>query len=156
MLKYGYMLHDKIREEIKNSMKAKEEVRVLVLKGILSAFTNELVATKRTPQDKLTDEEALAVISRLAKQRKDSISQFESGGRADLAENEKKELSVLEEFLPTLMSEDEIRKFVENKKSEMGIADATQKGQFMGAVMKDLKGKADGVLVKKVIDELLS
>ncbi|MDQ5901602.1 MAG: uncharacterized protein QG580_317 [Patescibacteria group bacterium] len=156
MLKYGYMLHDKIREEIKNSMKAKEEVRVLVLKGILSAFTNELVATKRTPQDKLTDEEALAVISRLAKQRKDSISQFESGGRADLAENEKKELSVLEEFLPTLMSEDEIRKFVENKKSEMGIADASQKGQFMGAVMKDLKGKADGVLVKKVIDELLS
>lgn len=150
------MLHDKIREEIKNSMKAKEEVRVLVLKGILSAFTNELVATKRTPQDKLTDEEALAVISRLAKQRKDSISQFESGGRADLAENEKKELSVLEEFLPTLMSEDEIRKFVENKKSEMGIADASQKGQFMGAVMKDLKGKADGVLVKKVIDELLS
>lgn len=156
MLKYGYMLHDKIREEIKNAMKAKEEVRVLVLKGILSAFTNELVATKRTPQDKLTDEEALAVISRLAKQRKDSISQFESGGRADLAENEKKELSVLEEFLPTLMSEDEIRKFVENKKSEMGIADATQKGQFMGAVMKDLKGKADGVIVKKVIDELLS
>lgn len=151
-------MQEKIREEIKNAMRAKDEVRLLVLRSVLSAFTNELVALKRTPQDKLTDEECLTVITRLAKQRKDSISQFESGGRADLVENEKKELSVLEEFLPTLMSEDEIRKFVESKirqlAEEMGVVDASQKGQFMGAVMKDLKGKADGGIVKKVVDEL--
>ncbi len=147
-------MQEKIREEIKNAMRAKEETRVLVLKGILSAFTNELVATKRTPQDKLTDEECLTVITRLAKQRKDSILQFENGGRADLAEVEKKELVILEEFLPTLMSVDEIKAFAENKKAEMGITDASQKGQFMGALMKDLKGKADGGDVKNVVDSL--
>jgi len=147
-------LQEKIREEIKNAMRAKDETRTLVLKGILSAFTNELVATKRTPQDKLPDEEALVVITRLAKQRKDSIAQFEAGGRADLAEAEKAELKVLEEFLPTLMSVEEIRKIAEAKKTEMNITDATQKGQFMGALMKDLKGKADGGDVKKVVDEM--
>ncbi len=148
------MLQDKIREEIRNAMRAKDETRVLVLKGILSAFTNELVATKRMPQDKLSDEEALMVVTRLSKQRKDSISQFNTGGRADLAENEEKELKILEEFLPTLMSVDEIRKIAEAKKTEMGISDATQKGQFMGALMKDLKGKADGGDVKNVVDSL--
>ncbi|MEZ4210928.1 MAG: GatB/YqeY domain-containing protein [Candidatus Paceibacterota bacterium] len=147
---------EKIKEEVKNAMKAKDETRVLVLKGVLSAFTNELVATKRTPQDALSDDEALAVVTRLSKQRKDSISQIESGGRADLAENEKKELAVLEEFLPTLMSIEEIRTFAENKKSEMGVVDASQKGQFMGALMKDLKGKADGGDVKKVVDGLFA
>ncbi len=148
------MLQDKIREEIKNAMRAKDETRVLVLKGILSAFTNELVATKRMPQDKLSDEEALVVVTRLSKQRKDSISQFNTGGRADLAENEEKELKILEEFLPTLMSVDEIRKIAEAKKTEMGISDVAQKGQFMGALMKDLKGKADGGDVKNVVDSL--
>ncbi len=148
------MLQDKIREEIKNAMRAKDETRVLVLKGVLSAFTNELVATKRMPQDKLSDEEALVVITRLSKQRKDSISQFNTGGRADLAENEEKELKILEEFLPTLMTVDEIRKIAEAKKTEMGISDAAQKGQFMGALMKDLKGKADGGDVKNVVDSL--
>ncbi|MDQ5883274.1 MAG: uncharacterized protein QG654_187 [Patescibacteria group bacterium] len=148
------MLQEKIREEIKNAMRAKDETRVLVLKGVLSAFTNELVATKRTPQDKLSDEEALVVITRLSKQRKDSISQFENGGRSDLAEVEKKELVILEEFLPTLMTVDEIRKVAEAKKTEMGISVISQKGQFMGALMKDLKGKADGGDVKNVVDSL--
>lgn len=147
-------MQEKIREEIKNAMRAKDETKVLVLKGILSAFTNELVATKRMPQDKLSDEEALVVVTRLSKQRKDSISQFNAGGRVDLAENEEKELKILEEFLPTLMSVDEIRKIAEAKKTEMGISDATQKGQFMGALMKDLKGKADGGNVKNVVDSL--
>lgn len=149
-------LQEKIKEQMKEAMKAKNEVRILVLRSVLAAFTNELVNLKRTPQDSLSDDEALVVISRLAKQRKDSISQFEAGGRADLAEAEKIELAVLEEFLPTLMSVDEIRAFAEAKKSEMGISDASQKGQFMGALMKDLKGKADGTDVKNVVDGLFS
>lgn len=148
------MLQEKIKEEVKNAMRAKDERRLLVLKGVLSAFTNELVATKRTPQDKLSEEEALAVVARLSKQRKDSISQFENGGRADLADIEKVELAILEEFLPTLMSQDEIRKIAEAKKAEMNVTDASQKGQFMGVLMKDLKGKADGGDVKNVVDSL--
>lgn len=145
-------IQETIKDGIKNAMKAKDEVRLSVLRGLSAAFTNELVNLKRTPQDKLSDEEALVVITRASKQRKDSIEQFEKGGRADLAESEKAELKIIEEFLPTLMSEDEIRAYVLAKKDEMGINSREQFGQFMGAVMSGLKGKADGALVKKVVD----
>lgn len=148
------MLHDKIREEIKNAMKAKEEVRLLVMRGVLTALTNELVATKRKPTDILSDEEVITVITRLSKQRKESISQFESGGRAELAENEKKELAILEEFLPEMMSSEDIKKIAMAKMSELGMNDPSKKGMLVGALMKDLKGKADGGDVKNVVDQL--
>lgn len=149
-------MQDQIREQIKQAMLAKDTEKLNVLRGILSAFTNELVAKGKTPQEKLTDEEALAVIRRLAKQRKDSIEQFEKGGRADLAENEKAELQILEKYLPQMMSKDEIRKIAEAKKAEMGVTDKSKMGVFMGAVMKDLKGKADGADVKEVIESLFN
>lgn len=76
-------------------MLAKDSVRLEVLRGLSSAFTNELVAKGKTPQDKLTDEEAIAVISRTAKQRKDAISQFEGAGRQDLADEDKAQLAIL-------------------------------------------------------------
>lgn len=148
------MLHDKIREEIKNAMKAKDEVRLLVMRGVLTALTNELVATKRKPTDILLDEEVITVITRLSKQRKESISQFESGGRAELAENEKKELAILEEFLPEMMSSEDIKKIAMAKMSELGMNDPSKKGMLVGALMKDLKGKADGGDVKNVVDQL--
>jgi hypothetical protein len=110
---------------------------------------------KRKPQNKLSDEEAIAVIRRLVKQRKDSIEQFEKGGRNDLADNEKAELKVLEEFLPAQMSEEKIREIALKKKTEMGEIDKTKIGQFMGAVMKECAGQADGSLVKKIVEEIL-
>jgi len=149
-------LQQDIKNSIKDAMKNKEEVKLGVLRLLSSAFTNELVAKGRKPTDELSDEEALTVITRAAKQRKDSIDQFEKGGRPELAESEKAELAVIETFLPTLMSEEEIKAFVLNKKSEMGEVDKTKLGMFVGAVMKDLKGKADGALVKKVVDEVLA
>ncbi len=148
-------MQDKIQEQIPEAMRAKDQVRLLTLRGVLAAFTNEAVALKRTPKDKLSDFEAIAVIRRLVKQRKDSIEQFEKGGRQDLADNEKAELKVLEEFLPAQMSEEKIREIVMQKKAEMGEVDKTKIGQFMGAVMKETKGEADGALVKKIIEEIL-
>jgi len=148
-------MHDKIQNEIPAAMRAKDQVRLTTLRGVLAAFTNESVALKRTPKDKLSDEEVVTVIRRLVKQRKDSIEQFEKGGRQDLADNEKAELKVLEEFLPAQMSEEKIREIVMVKKTEMGDIDKTKMGQFMGAVMKECKGQADGTLVKKVIEEIL-
>lgn len=150
------MLHEKIKEEIKNAMRAREAVRLDVLRGVLAAFTNELVATGKTPQDMLDDEKALTVVRRLAKQRKDSIEQFEKGGRADLAEKERGELTHLEAFLPQMMSKDEIRKIAEAKKIELGITDKSKMGMFVGAIMKELKGKADGNDVKEIVEELLN
>ncbi len=157
------MIHDQIQNQIPEAMRAKDQVRLTTLRGVLASFTNEAVALKRKPQDKLSDDEAIAVIRRLVKQRKDSIEQFKKGGRQDLADNEEAELKVLEEFLPAQMSEDQIRKIVMNKKAEMGISDSdasagagkTKMGQFMGAVMKETAGNADGALVKKIIEEVL-
>jgi len=146
-------MHQQIKDQIKAAMLAKDTVRLGVLRGLLAAFTNELVATKRMPQDMLTDEEVIAVIRRQAKQRKDSIEQFVNGGRPELAEDEKAELAVLETFLPQMMSKDEIRKVVEAKKAEMGEVDKSKMGIFMGSIMKDLKGKAEGADVKEVIEE---
>lgn len=146
-------LQQEIKDGIKDAMKNKDAVRLGVLRLLSANFTNELVAKNRKPTEELSDEEVIAVITRAAKQRKDSIEQFEKGGRPELAEAEKAELSVIETYLPTLMSEEDIKKVVEAKKAEMNIADKSQMGMFMGAVMKDLKGKADGALVKKVIEE---
>lgn len=147
-------IHENIKEGIKSAMKAKDETRLLVMRGISTAFTNELVATKRKPTDMLSDEEAIAVITRLSKQRKESIDQFNKGGRPELAESESKELGILQEFLPAMMLMEEVQKIAEAKKAELGITDPTKKGMLMAALMKDLKGKADGGDVKTAVDLL--
>jgi hypothetical protein len=147
-------LQTDIKDQMKDAMKAKDQVRLTVLRGISSAFTNELVAKKMTPQDELPDEDAMAVIKRLAKQRKDSIQQFTEAGRDELAENEQAELAVLEDFLPAMMSQDEIRPIAEAKKADLGVEDASGAGRLVGAVMGELKGQADGGDVKAVVDSL--
>lgn len=149
-------LHEEIKGQIKEAMIAKDAVRLTTLRGLVTAFTNELVATQRKPQDFLTDEEVLAVIKRSVKQRKDSVDQFTKGGRPDLADSEKAELVVLEKFLPATMPLDEIKKVAEAKKAELGVTDKSKMGMLMSAVMKDLKGKADGGDVKTVVDGLFS
>ncbi|GMQ94952.1 MAG: GatB/YqeY domain-containing protein [Patescibacteria group bacterium] len=154
-IKTLYMIYEDIKEEIKSAMRSKDVLRLSVLRNILSAFTNELVATGKTPQDALGDEEALAVIKRLAKQRKDSITQFEKGGRQDLAKEEREELAVLEQYLPQMMGKEDIRNIVEAKKAELGIEDKAKMGMLMGAVMKETAGRADGNSVKAVVEELL-
>ena len=148
------MLQQKIREEMKAAMLAKEQVKLNVLRGIISAFTNELVAKKRKPSEELSDDEAIAVISRLAKQRKDSIEQFKKGDREDLVKEEEGELEVIEIYLPKMMDKAEVEKVVRGKQEELGIADPSQKGMLMSQVMKALKGKADGVMVKEIVDSL--
>ena len=119
-----------------------------------AAFTNELVAKGKKPQEVLGDEEAMAVITRMSKQRKDSIEQYTAGGRPDLADEEKAQLAVIETFLPELMSREEVGKVARAKQIELGITDPSKKGMLMAGVMKDLKGKADGMVVKEVVDGL--
>ena len=145
-------LHEQIKAELKEALKAKEAVRLRTIRSMLTAFMNELVATSRTPQDILTDEEVLAVIKRLAKQRKESITQYEAASRPELAEPEKAELTVLESYLPQMMSREEIEPIVVAKKAELGIDDKSKMGMLVGAVMKELAGKADGADVKVVVE----
>lgn len=150
------MLHEQIKGEIKQAMLAKDELKLRVARSLVAAFTTEVMAKKRKPDELLSDEEALAVITRASKQRKDSIEQFKAGGRQDLVDSEQAELDIIETYLPKLMSRDEIKPLAEAKKTELGITDKTKAGMLMSAIMKDLKGKADGADVKAVVDELLA
>jgi uncharacterized protein YqeY len=148
-------IQEQVKENMKEAMKAKDSVRLSVSRGLMAAFTNELVALGKTPQDSLADEEALKVINRAAKQRKDSIEQFEAGGRPELAADEKSELEIIEEYLPEMMSEEEIRKIAEDKKLEVGAESKADFGKLMGAVVGATKGQADGAVVKKIVEEIL-
>jgi hypothetical protein len=147
-------MQEKVKNLLKEAMRAKEAEKLGVYRMLSAAFTNELVAQGRPPVEVLSEEDCLKVVKRLVKQRKDSISQFITGGREDLADAEKAELAVLEELLPAQMSEEEITKIAESKIAEMN-ADATKKGQVVGAVLKETGGNADGALVKAVVDKLL-
>jgi len=149
-------LHEQIKGEIKEAMKAKDAVRLSVVRGMVSAFVNELVATSKAPDAILDDEGVLKVIKRLSNQRKDSIKQFTDGGRPELAEGEQAELAILEKYLPTLMSREEIEVVARAKKDELGVTDKAKAGQLTGAIMKDLAGKADGGDVKAVVDALFN
>lgn len=148
-------LHTQIKEELKTAMKAHDAVKLRTVRSMLTAFMNELVATGHTPQNLLDDAGVLTVIKRLAKQRKDSIAQFETGGREDLAVVEREELVVLESYLPTLMSREEIKPIVEAKIAEIGTPDKSKMGMLIGSLMKELHGKADGADVKAVVEEVL-
>ena len=137
-------------------MKARDEVRLRTVRGMMTAFTNELVATGKKPQDELDDAGVLSVIKRLAKQRKESIVQFEAAGRNELAEPEKLELVVLDSYLPQMMSQEEIEPIAKAKLAELGVTDKSKIGVAIGAVMKELAGKADGGDVKAVVERLLA
>jgi len=147
-------LQEQIKSGIKEAMMAKDAVRLETLRGMSAAFTNELVAKGKKPQDVLTDDEALAVITRLAKQRKDSIEQFTKGGRQDLVDVEVAQLKILDTYLPKMMDRSEVEALVKAKKDELAITDPAKKGMLMSAMMKDLKGKADGTVVKEIVDSL--
>jgi len=148
-------LQEQVRADMVAAMKAKEEPRLTVLRGLLSAFTQELTATKRTPQDTLSDEEALTVIQRSVKQRKDAAAQYRTGGREELATQEEAEAEVLKAYLPAQLSSEEVAAVVQAKAAALGVSDKTGMGKLMGAVMAELKGKADGGMVKEAVEKEL-
>ena len=160
-------IHSTIREALKPAMLSKDAIRLQVIRGLLASFTNELIAKKSTDKE-LDDAGAASLINRAIKQRKDSIEQFTKGGRVDLADAEKLELSILETFAPQTMPKDEIRNFVENYFKNAGVTTGAEtgavvgadknpakSGQLVGAIMKELKGKANGADVKEVVEAVL-
>ena len=138
--------------QIPEAMRAKDSARLLALRNLKAAFMSEAVTLKKV--DALTDDEALAVVKRLVKQRKDSILQFRKGGREEMAKAEEAEQKILESYLPAQMPESEIRKIAEGVRTRLGIMDKTKLGQLIGAVLKETKGKADGGAVKKIAESL--
>ena len=149
------MLQKQIKEDTVVAMKARDSLKTNALRGLTAAFTNELVSLKRKPTDELSDEEAQAVIRREVKKRKEAATSFEGGGRTESAEKERAEQVVLEAYLPQLMSAEDVMKVAEVKKAELGVTEKKDMGRLMGAVMAELKGKADGDTVKDAVAKIL-
>jgi len=138
---------EKIDNDLKQALKEHEELKLSVLRMVKTALKNAEIAAK----GELSDADAMKVLSTQAKQRKDAIVQYEKGGRQDLADKEKQELTIIETYLPEQMGEDEIRKIVADKISTVG-ADANF-GQVMGMVMKEAGQNADGQIVRRIVQE---
>lgn len=161
------MLQEKISQDIKQAMINKEELLLLVLRGINAAFHNKEIE-KRTKlsksekdikkleeQSKLSEEEVLEVIAGEAKKRKDSIFEFGKGGRQDLVDKETKELEIIQKYLPEQMGEEAIKEIVQKAIEETGAAGPKDTGKVMAKIMPQIKGKADGGVVSKIVGELL-
>lgn len=144
---------DKLNSEIKEAMKARNKERLTTLRSLLSEAKNIAIDDKR--REASSDDLLKAVIKGI-KQRKDSIEQYEEAGRDDLAEVEKFELAILEEFQPKQMSEEEIEAVVTETIAAVGASSKADMGKVMGALMPKVKGKADGSLVSKIVNQKLS
>lgn len=150
------MILQKVRDDMKVAMKARDHTRVDTLRGAIAAFTNELVAKGKKPTEEIPDADAVTVLKRLSKQRKEAAEVYEKGGRAELAEKEMAELKIIEEYLPQMASREEIERVAHAKKEELGISDASGAGKLTGAIIKEFGGNADGNDVKAVVATLLS
>lgn len=151
---HGMSLQQTIRTDMTSAMKARDSLRVDTLRGALTAFTNEVVAKGKKPTEEIADNDAVTVLKRLGKQRKDAIEQYTAGGRTELAEKEASELKIIEAYLPQMASREEIDKVARAKKEELRVVDASGAGKLTGAVMKEFAGRADGTDVKEVVAAL--
>jgi uncharacterized protein YqeY len=156
------MLHQTIKNQTKDALRAKDTIRLDVLRALNAAAANELMSAPPaggSGTEFIADDKMLALIKRSVKQHKDSIEQFAKGNRPDLVSKEEAELKILESFLPAMMSREEIkvvaRMRIDTLKSQ-GNFDPKAGGKITGMIMKELAGKADGTDVKAVVDELLS
>jgi uncharacterized protein YqeY len=144
-------LQEKLNTDLKTAMRARDEVRMLVLRSLLSAMNYAEIAK----QKKLDDSGVIEVISREIKQRRESIEAYEKGNRPDLVGKEKAEMAILQEYMPAQMGRDEITALVQKVIEEVGAKAAGDKGKVMQKLMPQVKGKADGGEVNSIVTELL-
>lgn len=142
-----------INDDIKKAMLAKEKERLAALRGVKSALL--LLATGGAGSE-VSDDDAIKAMQKLVKQRTDSAAIYREQGRADMAEEEEFQASVINEYLPAMMSEDEVRKVVQDKIAAVGAAGPSDMGKVMGPIMGQLQGKADGKLISQIVKEELN
>jgi uncharacterized protein YqeY len=145
-------LKDQITEDMKNAMRAKDAPRLLTIRGLLAALKQKEVDERV----ELDDAAVVAIVDRLIKQRKDSITQFSAAGRTDLVDKESAELAVLQAYLPERLNADEIATAVAGIVAEVGATGPGDMGKVMGAAQKRLTGKADMALVSAAVKQALS
>ena len=143
---------DQLQEELKIALKAGEKAKMMGLRNIIG----KIKAAQIDKGETLTDEESLKILKTAAKQLKESIDQYQKGGRDDLADKEAFELTLLEKYLPEQLSEEQIRQTVKNIVKNTGAGSMQDMGKVMGATMQELAGSADGKIVQKIVQEELS
>ncbi len=146
------MIADTISQKIAEAMKAHDEIRLSTLKLLSSAFNYEFIAK----QHKLSEEEEMVVVRREAKKRKEAIEAYEKAGATERAEKEKKELEILQEFLPPEMSDEELEKLVNEAINQTGAKTIADIGKVMGAVMAKTGGRAEGGRVSEIVKSKLA
>lgn len=147
------MIKDTLQKQIIEAMKAKDEIKVMTLRMLSAAITNAEIEKKR---EALTKEEEMAVVKREAKKRKDAIEAYKKAGAMKRAKKEEKELSILSKFLPEEMSDETLKKIVEETVGEMDTPSMADMGKIMGVVMNKVKGQADGNRVSALVKQKLS
>jgi uncharacterized protein YqeY len=150
------MLKEKLREELKAAMRAKDEVRLRTIRSLTAALMAREIELRQGGTATLTDEQELAVVQKQAKQRRDSIEQFRAAGRDDLVRHEQEELDVIESYLPRQLGDEEIRSIVQEVIQATGATSMKEMGRVMGPVMERLRGRADGKRIQEVVRSLLS
>lgn len=147
-------LADRIAEDLKASMKARDTNRTAALRMVLAGIKNLRVAEGRGDGD-VSDSEVTDLLAREAKKRRESIDTYTEHGREELAAKEREELAVIEGYLPVQMSQEEVRAVVEQVVAETGASSPGDLGTVMGQLMPKVKGRADGKMVNAVVREVL-
>ncbi|MGG0716439.1 GatB/YqeY domain-containing protein [Robertmurraya massiliosenegalensis] len=145
-------LLERLNQDMKQAMKNKEKDKLSSIRMIKASLQNEGIKLGR----ELSEDEELTVLSREVKQRKDSLHEFDKAGREDLVEKIRTELQYVEEYMPQQLSEEEISNIVQETVAEVGATSKADMGKVMAAIMPKVKGKADGSLVNKLVQQHLS
>ena len=143
-------LKETINNDIKNAMLKKETQRLETLRMVKAKLLEKEVEKRVTPEG-MTEEDEMQVLLSSAKMRKEAIEEFDKAGRRDLADKERAELEIIQEYLPKQMSNDDIGKVIDDLASKLGVQGQKDFGKLMGAAMKELRGKADGKVVQDIV-----
>jgi uncharacterized protein YqeY len=144
-------LKERLQEDLKSAMKSKDQLRLSVIRLAKAAIMNLEIARGH----ELSDQEVIEVLAKEAKQRQDSIPEYEKAGRADIIETLRNEIKIVQEYLPAQLSENEIRELVKAAIAETGASSKKEMGKVMAALMPKTKGRADGKLVNQIVGSLL-
>jgi uncharacterized protein len=142
---------DQLNADMKEAMKKKEKKALTVIRGLKSSIQNEKIKLGR----ELSSEDELTVVSREMKQRKESLQEFESAGREDLAEQVRTEIDILQKYMPEQLSAEQLQSIVHETIEQVGASSPADMGKVMGAIMPKVKGKADGSEINKMVKQAL-
>ena len=145
-------IKDKLDTDLKTALKSKDAVTTGVVRLLLNAIKNEEFKVR----DELGDEAVIGVLSTQAKQRRESIEAFENAGRTELAEKEKRELEIIQTYLPEQLSEDELEKLIDEEIAESGASSPKEMGKVMKLLTPKTKGRADGKVVSELVRKKLT